>query len=63
MDLDIVNIDKNKNNTWRTIYEAIDEGYFVKVKIFPRAFINIFKKHTNDPQKIPTDIRKNIKNI
>ena len=61
MDLDVANIDKNDNNTWRTIYEAVDEGYFVKVKLFPRAFIKICKKHANEPQKVPTDIKKNIK--
>ena len=44
MDLDVANIDENYNNIWRTIYEAIDEGSFFKVKIFPRAFINICKK-------------------
>ena len=26
MDLDVANIDKNDDNIWRTIYEAIDEG-------------------------------------
>ena len=60
MDLDVSNIDKNDNNTRRNIYKAIGEGYFVKVKLFPRAFINICKNHSNEPQKIPTDIKKNI---
>ena len=30
MVLYVANIDKNDNTTWRTIYEAIGEGYFVK---------------------------------
>ena len=49
MDLDVANIDKNDNNTWMTIYEAIYAPYFVRVKIFSRAFINPCKKHPNDP--------------
>ena len=60
MALDVANIDKNDNNTRRTIYEAIDEGYFVKFKLFPREFINLCKKHPNEPQNTPTDIKKNI---
>ena len=45
MDLYVENIDKNDNNTWRTIYKEIDEGYFVKFKLFPGEFINICKNH------------------
>ena len=60
MDLDVTNIDKNENFTWRTIYEEIDEGYFINITIFSRAFISICKKHPNESQKIPTDIKKNI---
>ena len=41
MDLYVSDIDKDGNNTWRTIYEAIDEGYFVKIKVFPVSFINL----------------------
>ena len=58
-DLDVENIDTNDNNTLRTIYEAIDEGDFVNVKIFPIAFINLCKKHSNE-KNIPTYIRNNI---
>ena len=61
IDIDVENINKNDNNTWRNIYEAIDEGEFVNVELFPRAFINLCKNNTNDPQDIPTDINKNIK--
>ena len=28
MYLDVANIDKNGNNTWRNIYKAIDKRYF-----------------------------------
>ena len=54
--LDVANIDKNDNNTQRTIYVEIYEGYFVMIKLFPRAFINLCKKHPNEPKNIPTDI-------
>ena len=43
IDLNVANIDKNDNNTQRTIYREIYEGYFVRVKLFPRAFINLCK--------------------
>ena len=43
MDLYVANIDNSKKKTWRTMYEEIDECYYVEVKIFPRAFINICK--------------------
>ena len=60
MDLDVANIDKNDNNTWRTTHKEIYEGYFVKVKLFPREFINICKNYPNETQNIPTDTKKNI---
>ena len=60
MNLDVAHIDKNDYITWKTIYEAIDVGYFFKVKLFTRAFINIYLKHQNKPQNIPTDTNKNI---
>ena len=60
MGLYVANIDKNDNNIWMTIYEAIYEGYFFKVKLFPREFINICKNNPNEPQNIPTDINNNI---
>ena len=63
MDLDVANIYKNEKNTWRTIYKVINERYFVEVKLFPIEFINICKKHTNEPQNIPTDIKNNLKTI
>ena len=63
MDLYVKNIDKNKKKTWRTIYKAIGEGYFVKVKLFTREYFNLCKNHPNEPQNIPTDIKKNIKTI
>ena len=57
------NIDKSYQNTWRTIYKATDERYLIEVKWFPRAFINLCKKHPNVAQKVPTDIKKNSKTI
>ena len=62
MDLDVANIDKNKNKSLRIIYNAIDVSYFGEVKLFPKWFINHYKKHPNEPQNIPTDINNNIKN-
>ena len=38
----------------------IYEGYFFKVELFPTALTNPFKKHTNEPQNIPTDTKNNI---
>ena len=40
---DVSNIDNNDNNTWRTIYEKIYEYYFGEIKLFPRAFTNLYK--------------------
>ena len=61
MDFDVENNNNIDKNTWRNIYEEIDEGYFVKVKLFTRAFINLCKNRPNEPQNIPTDIKNNIK--
>ena len=38
----VKNIDKNDDNTWRTIYEAIDEPYFGEVETFPKLFLYQF---------------------
>ena len=40
MDIDVKNIDKNDNNTWRTIYKSIDLPYFGEVKLFPKACLD-----------------------
>ena len=63
MDLEVENNDKNENKTWRTIYKEIYERYFVEVKLFPRSFINNCRKHPNEPQNIPTDIKNNLNTI
>ena len=60
MDIYVKNIDKNDNNTWITIYKAIDEPYFGGVKLFTKSFLNHCQNHPNDPQKIPTEINKKI---
>ena len=63
MDLYVANIDNNDNNTCGNIYEVIDEGYFVRVKLFPRAFINLCKSIQMSHktfQLIPRIIFKNI---
>ena len=49
MDIDVKNIDKADKNTWRTIYEAIDESYFGEDKIFPGFFIDHCKNNPNEP--------------
>ena len=61
MGLDVANIDRNYKNTWRAIYEAIDEHYFGELKLFTIAFNNICKNHLNEPQNIPDDIKNNLK--
>ena len=58
--LDVVNIDKNDKNAWRTIYKAIDAPFFGDFKLFPKSFPNQYRKHLNEPKKNPTDIKKNI---
>ena len=60
MNIDVKIIDKNDNNTQRTIYEAIDAPYFREVKIFTQLFIYHCKKHPSEPQRIPNEIKKNI---
>ena len=46
-----------------TIYEAICAPYFGEVKLLIRSFINQCKKHPNEPQNIPDDIKKNIRKL
>ena len=53
-------MDKNDKNTCRNIYEEIDATYFLEVKLFFKSFLNYCKKHPNEPQNIPTDIKNNI---
>ena len=47
MDIYVKNIYKNDKNTWRTIYEAIDEPYFGEVKLIPKLFPYHYKNHPN----------------
>ena len=44
MDMNVENIDINDNNTWRIIYEAIDELFFEEVRMFPKEFQEHCKK-------------------
>ena len=60
MDIYVKNIDKNYKNTWRTISKAIDVPYFGEVKLFTKEFLDQCKNHLNEPQNIPTEIKKNI---
>ena len=53
----VENTVKNEKNTWKIIDKAIGERYLVKVKLFPRAFPT-FLNHSNESQKVPTDIKK-----
>ena len=63
MDLDVANLNKNGKTIRRTIYEAINERYFAKVKQFPRVFINICKKHPNEPQTFHLISRRIFRNL
>ena len=56
--LDVKNIDKNDKNTWTTIYAAIYAPYFGEVKLFPKEFLDQFKKDPNDPQKFHLKSRR-----
>ena len=63
MDIDVKNIDKNDNNTWRNIYEAIGEPDFEEIKVFSKSFIEHCNKNKYDPQNFPSQIKKKIKTI
>ena len=52
MQIDLKNIDKNDKNRWKTIYEAINETYFVEGKLFPKLFFDQCKKHPYDQHKM-----------
>ena len=64
---DIENIDTFETRTkvnitqWRPIYEVIDEAYIKESNIFPDDFIREFKKNSNEPQFISSDVKNNIK--
>ena len=57
--IDIENINtfekRNKVYTtqWRTIYEVIEEAYFIESDIFPGRFIKICKYNANEAINIP----------
>ena len=68
MNEDIETIDKNDNSKqivqktkWGPIYEVIDEDYDKNSNIFPDAFITKCNRCPNEPQKISSDVKNNIK--
>ena len=61
IDIDVENINKNDNNTWRNIYKSINAHYFREVKLFTSLFIDHCKNHPNYPQNIPSEIKRKIK--
>ena len=49
MDIDSKIIDKLFKNTWRTIYDSIDEPYFREAKLFSKENLDHCKNHPNEP--------------
>ena len=66
MSIDIENVDafetRTKVNTtkWRTIYEVIDQAYFIGSKIFSDDFIKECKDDSNEDRDIPREIKNKI---
>ena len=63
MDIYVKNIGKNDKNTWKNIYKEIDAPYIGGVKNFPKMFLDQCKNYPNEPHKIPSETKNNIKNI
>ena len=67
MNIDIEKINtyelRNKVNTikWRPIYELIDEDFFIDSRSFSDAFMQKCKDNANDSQRIPLEMKNNIK--
>ena len=51
-------MDKDDNNTFKYIYEAIHETYFQQVGLFTVKFLQLCKRNPNVPQNIPYDTNK-----
>ena len=56
INLDIENIASTGQNIWRSIYEVIDDSYFLAVKLFPTQFLDHSEK-VNEPQNIPSEFK------
>ena len=62
IDLYVTNIEKYINNTWKIIYKATYERYFVEVRLFPIKFINlekIIQMSQKSFELIPRKFKKN----
>ena len=44
IDLYVQNNNKSDKNTWKKIYEAIDDPYFGQLQYFLKSFLNTVKK-------------------
>ena len=66
MSIDIENVDAFETRTkvnitkWRTIYEVIDQAYFIGSKIFSDDFIKECKDDSNEDRDIPREIKNKI---
>ena len=54
-------VKKQFKKKWRPIYEVIDEDYIKNSHIFPDDFITKCKQCPNEPQKISSYVKNNIK--
>ena len=49
------------NNSWKTIYELIDENYFHESKFFIGESLQMCKTKPNEPQNILNESKRKIK--
>ena len=57
MNLSIENIAISSQQIRRSIYEVIDDSYFMAVKLFPTKFLDHCKKKGNETQNIPSKVK------
>ena len=62
MNIDIENVAIKKQLYWRPIYEDIENSYFVETKLFPTTSLNQCRNNPNERQKIPNEIKADLKN-
>ena len=61
MNVDIENIASKNQQFWISIYEVIDDSYFILVKLFPTTFLKQCKNNQNEPQNIKNEVKVDLK--
>ena len=59
--IDIKNIDKNIKKIWRPIYDVIYISFFEETEKFPQHFLELYKRDPNQPQFLPSAVKKVLK--